>query len=463
MERSPARKMDAKYRVALVSVLAAVLLASTKLIVGLWTNSLGILSEALHSSLDLIASGVTMYAVWKAARPPDPHHPYGYAKVESLASLAETALLFVTCGWILWSAVDRLFFTQASVDVTSWAIGIMLMSIVVDFTRSRALASAAKKYKSQALEADAIHFSTDLISSVIVILGLGMTALGFASFDAIAAIGVALITAVIGYRLWNRSIQTLLDAAPAGLEQKIREEAAKVPGLRAIERVRIRESGPRTFVDATIIVDTHAPISHAHDVANALTSSIHAILPGADVVLHTRPDNAESARLVDRIRSEALRTNAVLDIHDILVTQTNEGIEVDFDIELDREIPLTQAHDIATDIEQRIRALDPNITAATSHIEPGNQPVEGATRADVSETLAASLAHILHDFPAVSAHASAVVKLDESKLKLTLTCASDGALTVDQAHDLATRIETRIRAEIPHIHLVYVHMEPNAP
>ena len=202
-----------KHWVALSSVLAAIFLTGMKLVVGLMTGSLGILSEAAHSGLDLVAAVVTLFAVRISGRPADREHTYGHGKVENLSALFETVLLLVTCIWIIYEAIQRLFFKEVLVEASIWAFVIMGVSIVIDFSRSRALARVAKKYQSQALEADALHFSTDIWSSSVVIGGLllvrGADWLGLAwltKADALAAMGVAGIVVYISAQLGQRTI-----------------------------------------------------------------------------------------------------------------------------------------------------------------------------------------------------------------------------------------------------------------
>src|SRR4030067_1026684 len=256
--RSSAEKE--KRFVAMTSVLAAVFLTSMKIVVGLLTGSLGILAEAAHSGLDLVAAGVTYFAVRLSGRPADAEHPYGYGKVENLSALFETFLLLVTCVWIIYEAIQRLFFTSVEVEASFWAFLVMGVSIFIDFGRSRALSRAAQKYNSQALEADALHFSTDIWSSAVVIVGLFFVRLSdrmdiswLAKADAVAAIGVAVIVVYVSVQLGRRTIKGLVDAIPPGLQDQL-VRAVKVEGVLDVKQVRVRKSGPETFVDVSLVV-----------------------------------------------------------------------------------------------------------------------------------------------------------------------------------------------------------------
>jgi cation diffusion facilitator family transporter len=295
--------------VALTSLAAAVLLTSTKLVVGLCTNSLGILSEAAHSGLDLVAAGVTLWAVRVSGRPADREHTYGHGKYENLSALFETLLLLVTCVWIIYEAVRRLRSGHAEVDLNAWAFLVVVLSIVVDFSRSRALMRAAKKHTSQALEADALHFSTDIWSSAVVLLGLvGVLAAEktgakwLANADSAAALGVALIVVWVSVRLGKKSIDDLLDTVHKDLRDQVAATAREVAGVRQVGKVRLRRSGPEMFVDVNLSVDRAAAFEQAHEVADRAEAAIRAVLPHADVVVHVEPVAAAAEDLTTTVR-----------------------------------------------------------------------------------------------------------------------------------------------------------------
>lgn len=384
------------------SVAAAVLLVTTKLIIGYTTNSLGILSEALHSGIDLIAAAMTLFAVRAAAKPADADHMYGYEKIESLSSLGETLLLFITCAWIVYEAVNRLFFESVEVDLGVIALAVMVMSVGVDFTRSRALHQAAVKYKSQALEADAIHFSTDLISSVVVIIGILLTMVGFRSFDSIAALGVAVITVIIGYRLWKRSVHSLLDGAPKGLSERVTEEIMQVPGIHRVERVRVRESGAITFIEATVFIDKVLPVEQGHRLADLAEERIKASIPNSDIIVHTEPICLASASLEDKIRAEASAMPEIRDVHNIVFTDGPAGRLVEFHIEMDGNLTVGEAHDSASRLEARVLALDPCMDKVASHIEPAASPACSSVESEYERiVIQDTIEHLSGLFPEV--------------------------------------------------------------
>ncbi|MBN1287698.1 MAG: cation transporter [Anaerolineae bacterium] len=295
-----------KNRAALSSVWAAVFLTGFKIIVGIASGSLGILAEAAHSGLDLVAALVTFFAVRISDRPPDQEHPFGHGKVENLSALVETLLLLITCVWIIYEAIHRLTSTEIHVDASIWAFLVMFVSIVVDYNRSRMLKRAADKHKSQALEADALHFSTDIWSSSVVIVGLAGVKLGelapslafLEKADAAAALAVAGIVIVVSLRLGKRAVDALIDTAPPGLSAKIEQAVEAIPGVLECHRVRIRPSGPRSFVDIHVVMDDRMPLDEAHKLTETVEQTIKQLTPGADVMVHPEP-RAESEKPLD--------------------------------------------------------------------------------------------------------------------------------------------------------------------
>jgi len=296
-----------KRSAAMSSVVAAVFLTSMKIVVGLLTNSLGILAEAAHSGLDLVAALVTLFSVRKSDQPPDDGHLYGHGKVENLSALVETLLLLATCVWIIYEAVERLFFRVVEVDASIWAFSVMAVSIVVDVSRSRILKRAAVKYNSQALEADALHFSTDVWSSTVVILGLigvrlaqGNLRLAFLHrADAIAAMGVAVIVIYVSLQLGRRCVDGLMDAAPAGLAERIRQRVESMPGVAECHQIRVRTSGAHVFVDLHATFSGGRSLEDVHRQTEIIEAAVQELEPRADVTVHPEPAESQPGASTD--------------------------------------------------------------------------------------------------------------------------------------------------------------------
>ena len=298
-----------KRAVALNSVFAAMFLTTFKIVVGIATGSLGILAEAAHSGLDLVAAFVTFLAVRISDKPPDEAHPYGHGKIENFSAMIETLLLLITSIWIIYEALQRLFVKEVEVDASIWAFLVMAISIAIDVTRSRMLYRAARKHNSQALEADALHFSTDIWSSSVVIVGLvgvtlskaivGLEWLGKA--DAVAALGVALIVVYVSLQLGRRTVNALVDAAPEELpSQHVKQAVEALPGVIGCHRIRIRSAGPRLFVDVHVFLNGDQSLRAAHDIVVQIEHTVQHLVPRADIIVHPdpyplQPESAESA------------------------------------------------------------------------------------------------------------------------------------------------------------------------
>ena len=302
-----------KNRAAVNSVAAAMFLTALKAVVGLLSGSLGILAEAAHSALDLVAAIVTLIAVRAANKPADPEHPYGHGKFENISAMAETLLLLATCAWIVYESVHRLVSHDSrAIDASVWAFGVMAVSILVDFSRSRMLYRVAAKHRSQALEADALHFSTDIWSSAVVIVGLAGVRIAqwYPQFeflkkaDAVAALGVGMIVVLVSGRLGLRTFQALVDASPEGVADSIKRRVEAVENVNDCHAVRVRRSGPHSFVDLHILLDGDLPLRTAHAVTERVERAVEEMLPGADVVVHPEPTPAPSPRETRGPRAE---------------------------------------------------------------------------------------------------------------------------------------------------------------
>lgn len=458
-----------KKRAAASSVLAALGLTGMKLAVGLLSGSLGILAEAAHSGLDLVAAVITLIAVSVSDRPADEAHPYGHGKVENFSALIETALLFLTCAWIIYEAVRRIFFREVHVEPSLWAFLVVIVSIFVDINRSRMLSRAAKKHGSQALEADALHFSTDVWSSAVVLCGLALVLIGqkllpgraafLARADAVAALGVAFIVLFVSYRLGKRTIDVLLDSAPDGLKEKIVAAADEVEGVINPGQVRMRRSGARVFIDMTIEVDRNLSFERTHAIAEGVEAKIQALVPGADVVIHTDPRETERENLARRIRAIAERNQ--IPVHNISVHDDQGEIHVDLHLEVDDHLLLHQAHELASHVEQDLRADIPAIARVNTHIESRGTGIGSGRDVTAEEgPLVERVRRITDGIAGRTCCHNILIRRQGDRLSVSLHCGFDRDLPVIEAHRLSTRIEDALKKDNPAIEQVLVHTEP---
>ncbi|MEW5719491.1 MAG: cation-efflux pump, partial [Chloroflexota bacterium] len=456
------------------SVVAAIFLTTMKLVVGIMTGSLGILAEAAHSALDLGAALITWFAVRVSDRPADETHMYGHGKVENLSALAETILLLVTCAWIIYEAIQRLFFESVDVDPSIWAFLTMGISIAVDWSRSRVLYRAAKKYHSQALEADALHFSTDIWSSSVVIIGLALVWLGeqigmkaiLIRADAVAAFIVALIVIWVSVQLGRRTIDALLDTAPHGLAAQITAAVSQVGDVQRVQRTRVRGSGSQVFVELRVAVPRHLSFEESHAVTHQIRDAAHSVSPNADVVVTTVPI-AENEGIFETIQSIAARGHFA--IHNISTHLTKKGTWIDLDLEVDPGITFDNAHAIATDLETRLRAElaaskdSQRIADINVHIEPrAEELVKGN---ELTPSQAAKYVERIHAHCAEIPHVRACQDIDVQQLDgqvyLAFHMQLDTDLSIADVHSATEEMENRLRREFPSLGRVVIHAEPD--
>jgi cation diffusion facilitator family transporter len=440
-----------KEHVALSSIAASAGLTIAKALVGFSTGSLAILSEAGHSLIDLGATIMTYIAVRISGKPADKEHHYGHDKVEAVSALAETALLFLLSGIVVWEAVKRLMDHEGHiVEATVWAFGVVLLSIVVDFFRARALSRTAEKTSSHALEADALHFSSDLWSSLAVLVGLVGVHYGLAWADSAAALVVAILVCVAGWRLGKRTIDTLIDVAPAGAAEKITAIAARVPGVVAVEKVRARAAGEKTFIDLGVAVSRTLPLDRVRALKDDVAAAIRKQIPGAEPVVTTDPVALNNESVLDRVM--VIARNRALAVHHVTV----------HDLKVDGKLSLRAAHDMADDLEAAIASeLGPSVEVET-HIEP-LEPQDASGREAPPERVQA-VAIALSELAAESrnirdVHDVRVRETDDGEI-VNFHCRVDPQLSVQSVHESVDALERAVRQRSPAIKRVIGHAEP---
>ena len=452
---------NVKERAALSSIAASAGLTAAKAVVGIATGSLAILSEAGHSLLDLAATVMTYFAVRVSAKPADEEHHYGHGKVESVSALAETALLFVLSGVVIWEALQRLLGSHGPrVEATLWAFAVMAASVIIDFFRARVLYRIAAQTSSEALEADALHFGSDMWSSAAVLIGLGAVALGYPLADSLAAIVVALFICVAGWRLGRRTIETLTDTAPVGAASRIAADVARVPGVVTVERLRVRQSGGVLFVDLGVGVSRTLPLDRVAAVKDRIVHKVRESNAGAEVTITTEPRALDNESVLERIM--VIARNRALAVHHVTVHAIGSRLAVCLDLEVDGKLSLAKAHDIASSLEEAIRdELGPDVEVET-HIEPMQphdergkdaSPKRAIEMRDALKEIAAEVGLVgeIHDVRVRHADAGEIVNFH---------CVVGAGVTVAEVHDKVDAVERALRARFPSIARVIGHAEP---
>jgi cation diffusion facilitator family transporter len=463
---------------ALGSVGSAIVLLSLKTFLAASTGSLGVLSEALHSTLDLIAAVITYLSVRVSDRPADADHTYGHGKVENFSAFLETGLLILTAAYIIWEAVQRLFFRQITIRPSLLAIGILGIALGIDLLRSRALARVAREHASEALEADALHFATDVWSTSVVILGVALAWVGQRTgvswlryADPVAALAVAGVVIWVAARLGRRTAEALLDTAPAGLQERVARAVEETEGVLRTERVRVRRAGNRHFVDVTVSIPRKASFEQVHAISDAVERRVGEIIP-ADVMVHMEPRAQAGEHVFDSIRAAAQRRG--LAVHDLSAHQLDGHLFIEMHLEVDEHLSLRDAHRQATDLEEEIRnlpSLAGNADAGSSgvmvniHIEPlgahiATVDLPSGNLRGLAQEVEAFVNGLRGEFPALKDCHEVHVQRVERKIQLSCHCSMDGNLPITVIHEVTARLEDRVKERFPQIARVTIHPEP---
>lgn len=451
---------DIKEQAALSSIFASAGLAAAKFVAAFLTGSLGLLSDALHALLDVGATIMTYFAVRVSGKPADDKHHYGHGKIEAVAALIETALLFVVAVYVCVEALMRLRHGTSELSPSWIAYAVLLVSIAVDVVRSRALLRIAKETNSHALAADALHFSSDLVSSALVLMGLVATQLGYPQGDAIAALGVAVFIAIAGWQLGRRTLDTLMDAAPEGLAAELEAIIGRVRGVVAIENVRLRPGDTSFLAEIEIAVARTLPQERVRQIKEAVLAAIAQRHPEAKVTLTTVPRALDDETVLERVMHVA--ANMRLPVHHVTVQQIGERVSVSLDLEIDGTKPLVEGHAIASELEAAILdELGRNVEVET-HIEPLD--VQSLTGVDVG---AAEIDSIRTALTARAAETHVVRQVHDVRARRTAAglvvnyhCRVAPDLTIAEMHTHVDAIERALRRDIPAIVRVVGHAEP---
>jgi cation diffusion facilitator family transporter len=449
-----------KERAALWSILASVAITVAKGIAGLATGSLALISDAAHSLLDVAATTITWLAVRAAHKPADEQHHFGHGKVESLAALIQTAFLFLLSGAIAYEGIRRLSTGQSDVRPSWAAVAVLVGAIAVDAWRWWSLKRVAGETGSDALEADALHFSSDLVNSILVLAALGASALGYPEADALVAIGVSGFIAFAGFRLAQRTVNTLLDTAPKGLAEQVRARAERVPGVVSVERVRVRPAGGHVIGEVLVRVSRTLPLERVAEIKAKVVQEIREELPRCEFTITADPIQLDDETILERVLLTAARLR--VPVHHVIVQNLAERLSVSFDLEVDGRMSLGRAHEIASRVEAAIREeLGPQVEVE-SHIEPLVAAQLDGREGDAATVarIATSLAENTRGDGGIADVHDVRVRITGSGLIVNYHCHIDPALDVMAMHELVDDLERRVRRQHPEILRVVGHAEP---
>ncbi|HTZ89862.1 MAG TPA: cation-efflux pump [Alloacidobacterium sp.] len=449
----------------MISVLAASAMTLLKFVTGFLTGSLGMLSDAAHSGIDLAGAGLTFLSVRVSDKPADENHPYGHGKVENVSAFVETFLMLTSSIWITYEAINRIFFHQVAIRYSFWPLLVLTLSIAVDFWRSRQLMTIANKYKSQALEADALHFASDIWSSVAVFIGLSASWLGaylhigwLRLADAFAAIGVSLMILYFSAKLAYRTVAALVDTVPIETRRRVLIEVRHTPGVLSVDQARMRRSGNSYFADLTLSLSRRLTFQRTEELVKDATAAVQRILPDADVVIHTVPRPAVAESIFDKVRAVAARNNVVL--HDVGIQSVDGKLRVEQHIEVAEKMTLREAHAFVRRIEEEICEELPQIESVLTHIESEPATIERPVSIASDRSIEEHLRHAASLLPEIIDIHEVVVGRMGDKVQVSCHCTLPDAMDMRRVHDLITSLEDHFKIECPDVYRVLVHPEP---
>jgi len=451
-----------KRRAALLSVMATILLTGAKVLAAIVSGSLALLADALQGLIDIGSTLFTWFAVSAADKPADEEHHYGHGKVESLAALVETAILFGLAGAILWEAGSRLWFNVAEhVEVTPVVIGVMLLSMTVDALRWHSLRKVARQTGSEALAGEVTHFAADFVGSAMVLTGLVGVWLGVPKADTVTAFVIAAFTAFSAFKLGRRTLDTLLDAAPRGMSETLRATALTVPGVVDVEWIKVRPAGGRIHGEIGIRVSRTLPLDRVTAIKEALVAAIERAEPGAAITVATNPVQMDDETALERVLLIALKLK--IPVHHVTVHSIGEKLSVSLDMEVDAKLPLGEAHEVASRLEAAIRAEFGGETEVETHIEPMETETPAGHNAawetveDIGKALAGEAAKLAG--PVRDIH-SVRVRETGKGLVVNYHCRVDPSLDVAAVHEAVDAIERAVRIARPKVCRLVSHAEP---
>src|ERR1700682_1594216 len=450
---------NAKSRVAAISIFASAGMAAAKFVVGIAIGSLALISEALHSSVDVVATGITWLVVRVSDRPADEEHHYGHGKLESVSALGVIALLYVLAGGILVESWSRLHEGAPPPTISAIPFIVLLIDIAVNFWRARALHRAAHDTKSQALEADALHSASDVLGSIAVIIGLALSGLGYAWGDGAAAIGVAVMIALLGLRLARSTVETLLDRAPEGALEKATAAIRTVPGVVDVERLRVRMVGSTHFIDAIVQVPRTFPIDRVDEIKRRAQDAVTKALGDADLTFTAVPVARDNESVRERIM--VIARNSGLAVHHVTVHDLGGKLTVSIDLEVDGDMALAAAHDIAHDLERNIGHESGEDVKDDTHIEPLERELPVGTDAapDRVEPIKTALSLFAADSAIHDIHSVRVRNTDAGAI-VNFHCRADPSMSVIKVHENVNESERALRRAFPAVKRVISHAEP---
>lgn len=453
-----------KLRVAYISLFAAIFIVTLKFFATLLSGSVGVLSELFHSSTDLIATMATIISVRYSAKPPDKDHHYGHEKIESFSALFQVFILLIMCAYLIYESIHRLIY-QPTVNISWFTFSVILICIFIDISRSRALMKVARETKSQALEADSLHFSSDVLSSIVVLIGMIFTYFDiYPIADPISAIIVSFIIIITTLSLTKRAFDSLLDKVPKELKEKLLKDITDIKGIEGIRSLRIRTTGSKYFIDMTILISRTRMFNETHEITIKAEKTIKNILPDADIIIHTEPIETKDETINDKIRM--IIANEGYKCHDIFSHRIKNQIFTELHVEINYTKDLLKAHNDISELESIIKKEIPIINEIKIHLDEPSEILYNTIDITVkSRDIISKVSDIIKSEINILDMKDFKVLKSGNKIRVSLTCIFDKNVPFDQVHDIVTHLESKIYLHLKDFYQnltnVIIHAEPN--
>lgn len=442
---------------------AAIFIVVIKFAATYLSGSLGVLSELFHSSTDLVATIATIISVKYSSKPPDEMHNYGHEKIESFSALFQVVILVGMCAYLIYESIERLI-NHIPVNISIFTFSVILICIFIDISRSRALMKVAKETKSQALEADSLHFASDIWSSVVVLIGMVFTYFNLSTLaDPISAIVVSILIIIATMRLTKRAFDALMDRVPQGLRESIDKEIKSMEGVEGIKKFRIRSSGSKIFIDMVILIARTKMFSKTHEIMDTVERRIKELAPDSDIVIHSEPIETQDETINDKIRM--IVNNEGFKCHDIFSHKIEKDIFTELHVEIDNTNDLSQAHKNISRLEEKIIKEIPVISKVNIHLdEPSELLFDTIDVTSQSNELIRNVENILSENNYIKKYYDIKVISSNEKLRISMKCEFEEGLTFEEVHEKVTILESKIYLHIkelyPNLSNVIIHAEP---
>lgn len=442
---------------------AAVFIVIIKFIATYLSGSIGVMSELFHSSTDLIATIATIISVKYSSKPPDAMHNYGHEKIESFSALFQVIILVAMCAYLIYESIERII-NHVTVNISIFTFAVILICIFIDISRARALKKVAKETNSQALEADSLHFTSDIWSSVVVLIGMIITYFNLSPLaDPLSAIGVSSLIIIATFRLSKRAFDSLMDRVPLGLREKIYNDVLSISGVEGIKNFRIRSSGSKTFVDMVILIARTKLFSQTHDIVDSVERKIKDIIPNSDTVIHSEPIETQDETINDKIRM--IVNSQGFKCHDIFSHKIDNDIYSELHVEISETNDLDIAHKKMSLLEDIIKKEIPVISNVKIHLdEPSEILFNTIDVTSKSKELIRNIENILKENDYIKKFYDIKVVKSNDKLRVSLNCEFDKNITFEEVHDKVTILESKLYVYIkdlyPNLSNVIIHAEP---